>query len=39
MSKHAEQRLRERNISINKSQWQKIAEQIDKAKQKELRIH
>lgn len=34
MSKHAEQRLRERNISINNSQWQKIAEQIDKAKQK-----
>lgn len=34
ISKHAEQRLDERNISINETQWQTIVAKMEEAKQK-----
>lgn len=34
ISKHAEQRLNERNIIINETQWQTITEKMTEAKQK-----
>ncbi|MFD1360343.1 TIGR02530 family flagellar biosynthesis protein [Lentibacillus salinarum] len=34
ISKHAERRLNERNITINESQWQTISEKMTEAKQK-----
>lgn len=34
VSKHAEQRLSERNIEINQKQWQEISEKMSEAKQK-----
>lgn len=34
VSKHAQQRLQERNIHIDQQQWQMIGEKMDEAKQK-----
>ena len=34
VSKHAEQRLKERNIQIDRKQWQVIGEKMSEAKQK-----
>ncbi len=34
VSKHAQQRLKERNIHINQNQWQVIGEKMSEAKQK-----
>lgn len=34
VSKHASERLRERNININETEWQKLSKMIDEAKQK-----
>lgn len=34
VSKHAEQRLSERNIEIDQKQWQEISEKMNEAKQK-----
>lgn len=34
VSKHASQRLKERNIQINEQQWQNISEKMTEAKQK-----
>lgn len=34
VSKHASERLRERNININETEWQKLSKKIDEAKQK-----
>lgn len=34
ISKHAEERLRERNIHINEHQWEKIEKKINEAKHK-----
>ncbi|QKY69037.1 TIGR02530 family flagellar biosynthesis protein [Lentibacillus sp. CBA3610] len=34
ISKHAEQRLNERNININETQWEMISEKMSEAKQK-----
>lgn len=37
VSKHAQQRLDERDISINKSQWQVIGKKVDEARKKGVR--
>lgn len=34
ISKHAKQRLTERNIMINETQWEKISKQVQEAKKK-----
>ncbi|UFU01029.1 flagellar protein [Radiobacillus kanasensis] len=34
VSKHAQERLQQRNITIDPSQWQKISEKVSEAKQK-----
>jgi len=34
ISKHASERLHERNININEAEWNKLSEKIDEAKQK-----
>src|SRR5690625_5461949 len=34
ISKHASERLHERNININEAEWDKLSEKIDEAKQK-----
>jgi len=34
VSKHAKERLKERNIQINESQWKKITEKVNEAKHK-----
>ncbi|WLR52343.1 TIGR02530 family flagellar biosynthesis protein [Bacillus tianshenii] len=37
VSKHAKQRLAERNITINEAQWNKISERVSEAKRKGVR--